>query len=43
MANSKVDSHFENDYQTDFSERVQLNQQKLTAELVFSVCGFYQI
>src|SRR3979490_3074929 len=43
MANSKVDSHFENDYQTDFTKRVRLNQQKLTAELKphydFIVCG----
>jgi hypothetical protein len=40
MANSKADSHFEHDYQEDFSERVQLNQQKLTAELDFLGCGF---
>src|SRR3979490_2572004 len=43
MANSKVDSHFENDYQTDFTKRVRLNQQKLTAELKphydFIICG----
>jgi choline dehydrogenase len=43
MANSKVDSHLENDNQTHFAKRVQLNQQKLTAELKphydFIVCG----
>src|SRR5580693_10391905 len=43
MANTKDDSHFENDYQTDFAKRVRLNQQKLTAELKphydFIVCG----
>src|SRR5260221_1507585 len=43
MANSKVHSSFTNDYQTDFAERVRLNQQKLTAELKpyydFIVCG----
>ena len=43
MANTKVDSHFENGYQTDFAKRVRLNQQKLTAELKphydFIVCG----
>jgi choline dehydrogenase len=43
MANSKVDSNFDNDYQTNFAERVRLNQQKLTAKLKpyydFIVCG----
>jgi choline dehydrogenase len=43
MANGKVDTHFENDYQTDFAKRVRLNQQKLTSELKphydFIVCG----
>jgi choline dehydrogenase len=43
MANRKVASHFDNGYQTDFAERVRLNQQKLTAELKphydFIVCG----
>src|ERR1700737_1887467 len=43
MASRKVDSSFANDYQTDFAERVRLNQQKLTAELKprydFIVCG----
>ncbi|SRR5258706_13070875 len=43
MTNSKVDLHLENKYQTDFAERVRLNQQKLTAELKphydFIVCG----
>jgi choline dehydrogenase len=43
MANSKVDTPFDNGYQTDFAERVWLNQQKLTAELKphydFIVCG----
>jgi choline dehydrogenase-like flavoprotein len=43
MTNSKVDLHLENKYQTDFAERVRLNQQKLTAELKphydFIICG----
>jgi choline dehydrogenase-like flavoprotein len=43
MTNSKVDLHLENKYQTDFAERVRLNQQKLTAKLKphydFIVCG----
>ncbi len=43
MTNSKVDLHLENKYQTDFAERVRLNQQKLTGELKphydFIVCG----
>jgi choline dehydrogenase len=43
MANSNVHSNFANDHQTDFAERVRLNQQKLTAELKpyydFIVCG----
>src|ERR1700716_4650881 len=43
MANTKVDSTFPNGYQTDFAERVRLNQQKLTAKLKpyfdFIVCG----
>jgi len=43
MTNPKVDLHLENKYQTDFAERVRLNQQKLTAELKphydFIVCG----
>src|SRR3981189_3552718 len=43
MTNAKVDLHSENKYQTDFAERVRLNQQKLTAELKphydFIVCG----
>src|SRR4030081_3088580 len=43
MTNPKVDLHPENKYQTDFAERVRLNQQKLTAELKphydFIVCG----
>jgi choline dehydrogenase len=41
MANSKVDC--DNDSQTDFAERVRLNQLKLAAELKphygFIVCG----
>src|SRR5580658_581943 len=43
MANSKSDTHFDNDDQTDFAERVRLNQRKLTAEIKprydFIVCG----
>jgi choline dehydrogenase len=43
MANSKVDTPFDNGHQTNFAERVRLNQQKLTAELKphydFIVCG----
>ena len=43
MANSTVDTPFDNGYQTDFAERVRLNQQKLTAKLEpyydFIVCG----
>ena len=43
MTNSKVDLHLENKYQTDFAERVRLNQQKLTAKLKphydFIICG----
>ena len=43
MANSNVHSNFANDNQTDFAERVRLNQQKLTAKLKpyydFIVCG----
>jgi choline dehydrogenase len=43
MANSNEHSNFTNDYQTDFAERVRLNQQKLTAKLKpyydFIVCG----
>ncbi|MCU1252223.1 MAG: Choline dehydrogenase [Edaphobacter sp.] len=43
MANSKVNSHFDNDDQKDFAKRVRLNQQKLTAQLKphydFIVCG----
>jgi choline dehydrogenase len=43
MANRKVDSSLANDNQTDFAERVRLNQQKLTAGLKpyydFIVCG----
>jgi choline dehydrogenase len=43
MADSKVHSNFANAYQTDFAERVRLNQQKLAAELRsyydFIVCG----
>src|SRR5260370_21140917 len=43
MANSNVHSNFANDHQTDFAERVRLNQQELTAELKpcydFIVCG----
>jgi choline dehydrogenase-like flavoprotein len=43
MANSNDHSNFTNDHQTDFAERVRLNQQKLTAELKpyydFIVCG----
>lgn len=43
MANSKADTHFDNDSETDFGTRVRLNQQKLTAELKrhcdFIVCG----
>src|SRR3979490_1822247 len=43
MANSRVDSLFEKDYQTNFAEQVRPNQQKLTAELKrhydFIVCG----
>ncbi len=43
MVNSRVDSLFEKDYQTNFAEQVRLNQQKLTAELKphydFIVCG----
>jgi choline dehydrogenase len=33
MTNRKVDSNFDNGYQTDFAERVRPNQQKLTAEV----------
>jgi choline dehydrogenase len=43
VANSNDHSNFTNDYQTDFAERVRLNQQKLTAKLKpyydFIVCG----
>ena len=43
MAKDKVNTHFANNDQTDFAERVRLNQQKLTAELKprydFIVCG----
>jgi choline dehydrogenase len=43
MTNTKLDLHLENKYQTDFAERMRLNQQKLTAELKphydFIVCG----
>jgi choline dehydrogenase len=43
MANSNDHSNFTNDHQTDFAERVRLNQQKLTAKLKpyydFIVCG----
>jgi choline dehydrogenase len=43
MTNTKVDLHLENQYQTDFADRVRLNQQKLTADLKphydFIVCG----
>jgi hypothetical protein len=43
MANSTVDTPFDNGYQTDFAERVRLNQQKLTTEprphCDFIVCG----
>jgi choline dehydrogenase len=43
MANSNVHSNFTNDNQTDFAERVRLNQQNLTAKLKpyydFIVCG----
>src|SRR5580693_7617974 len=43
MANTKDDSHFENDYQTDFAQRVRINQQSLRSNLKpqydFIVCG----
>jgi hypothetical protein len=43
MAKDKVDTHLAKNDQTDFAERVRLNQQKLTAELKpyydFIVCG----
>jgi choline dehydrogenase len=43
MADNKVETPFDNDYQTDLAKRVRLNQQKLTAELKphydFIVCG----
>src|SRR5258708_19617860 len=43
MANSNDHSNITNDYQTDFAQRVRLNQQKLTAKLKpyydFIVCG----
>jgi choline dehydrogenase len=43
MANSKFDTHFESNAQTNFAEQVRLNQHKLTAELKphydFIVCG----
>jgi choline dehydrogenase len=43
MANSKVDTHFDDDYQTDFAKRVWLNQLRLNIELRpyydFIVCG----
>src|SRR3981189_3048942 len=43
MAKDKVNTHFANNDQTDFAERVRANQQKLTAELKprydFIVCG----
>jgi hypothetical protein len=46
MANSKVDTHFGDDSQTDV-DRVRLNQQNLTTELNphydFIVCGSAQL
>ena len=38
MANSIVDTHFNNDSETGFAERVQLHQQELIFEAMFQRC-----
>ena len=38
MANSKVDTHFNNDFGTDFAERVRLNQQRIIFDARFRRC-----